>query len=373
MNTNHFRAAVSLCLLAIITVFLSGCSTQTVQTAPIMAVPVRVAKAVEKTVPIDLTAIGTSEAYAAVSVKSQVNGIIQQVHFTQGDIVKKGELLFTLDARPFQAALEQAQATLARDKAQADLDEVQARRYEALYQAGVAAKEQLDTFQATAGAQAAAVRADQSAVEAARLQVEYCSIYAPIEGRTGAVGATAGNTVKQNDLPILVVINQISPIYMDFAIPEQYLGPVKKYMTAGRLAIQATPYGDTNAETGYLSFVDNNVDNTTGTVKLKGTFANTNDRLVPGQFSTVSLRLSEQEDATVVPSQAVQTGQSNDFIFVIKADSTAEQRVVKVARTIGGESVIASGISPGETVVVDGQLRLIPGIKVRVDSDAAGS
>jgi multidrug efflux system membrane fusion protein len=187
------------------------------------------------------------------------------------------------------------------------------------------------------------------------------------------VGATAGNTVKQNDLPILVVINQISPIYMDFAIPEQYLGPVKKYMTAGRLAIQATPYGDTNAETGYLSFVDNNVDNTTGTVKLKGTFANTNDRLVPGQFSTVSLRLSEQEDATVVPSQAVQTGQSNDFIFVIKADSTAEQRVVKVARTIGGESVIASGISPGETVVVDGQLRLIPGIKVRIDSDAAGS
>lgn len=372
MNANHFRVAVCFGSLTLIATVLCGCSTQTVQTAPIMAVPVRVAKAVEKTVPIDLTAIGTSEAYAAVSVKSQVNGIIQQVHFTQGDIVNKGELLFTLDARPFQAALEQAQATLARDKAQADLDEVQARRYEALFQAGVAAKEQLDTFQATAGAQAAAVRADQSAVEAARLQVEYCSIYAPIEGRTGAVGATAGNTVKQNDLPILVVINQISPIYMDFAIPEQYLGAVKKYMAGGRLAIQATPYGETVPETGYLSFIDNNVDNTTGTVKLKGTFANAERRLWPGQFSTVALRLSEQEDATVVPSQAVQTGQSNDYLFVIKADSTAEQRVVKVARTIGGESVIASGVSPGETVVIDGQLRLIPGIKVHVQSDAAG-
>jgi multidrug efflux system membrane fusion protein len=373
MRTNYSRLTISLYVLVLITVPLAGCSTRTAETAPIEAVPVRVAKAVKKTVPVDLTAIGTSEAYAAVSVKSQLNAVLQQVHFKQGDIVKKGQLLFTLDARPFQAAMDQAQATLEHDQAQADLDQVEARRYAALYAAGVSAKEQLDTFQATAGAQEAAVRADKAAVEAARLQVEYCSIYAPIEGRTGALGATAGNLVKQNDVPILVVINQVSPIYMDFAIPEQYLGPVEKYMAGGRLAIQATPYVDTVPENGYLSFVDNNVDNTTGTVKLKGTFENKSARLWPGQFSTVSLRLAQQEDATVVPSQAVQTGQSNDYVYVIKADSTAEQRVVKVARTVGADAVIASGVTAGETVAVDGQLRLIPGVKVQITASAAGS
>ena len=372
MRPDFSKLRIPLYALALVAFPLIGCSTKVAQTASIEAVPVRVAKAVEKTVPIDLTSIGTSEAYAAVSVKSQLNAVLQEVHFQQGDIVKKGQLLFTLDARPFQAALDQAQATLEHDQAQASLDQVEANRYAALYAAGVAAKEQLDTYQATAGAQEAAVRADKAAVEAARLQVEYCTIYAPIAGRTGALGATPGNLVKQNDVPILVVINQVSPIYMDFSIPEQYLGPVKKYMASGHLAIQATPYGDTVPESGYLSFVDNNVDNTTGTVKLKGTFGNESARLWPGQFSTVSLRLSQQEDATVVPSQAVQTGQSNDYVYVIKSDSTAEQRVVKVARTIGADAVIASGVSPGETVAVDGQLRLIPGIKVQVTTEASG-
>ena len=280
--------------------------------------------------------------------------------------MKKGDLLFTLDARPFDAALAQAQGTLAHDKAQAELNRVEAERYEALYKAGVAAKEQLDQMQANAAAQEAAVRADEAAVKAAQLQVEYCKIYAPIDGRLGAIQVYPGNIVKQNDVPVLIVINQITPIYVDFSIPEQYLGIVKKYMAQGKLRVQATPYGDTVGEDGYLTFVDNTVDANTGTIKLKGTFANPDHRLWPGQFSTVSLRLAEQENATVVPSQAVQTGQSGDFIYVVGRDMTAEQRPVKVARTIGGESVISQGVAAGETVVTDGQLRLIPGVKVQL-------
>ena len=351
---------------------LSACTTRTAETAPNLAVPVTVTKAEQKTVPINLTAIGTAEAYSTVSIKSQVNAILNQVHFKQGDFVKKGDLLFTLDARPFQASLAQAQANLARDKAQEELNQVQATRYEKLYAAGVAPKEQYDQMRANADAQEALVHADDAAVESAKLQLQYCTIYSPVDGRTGALQVYPGNLVKENDVPVLVVINEISPIFVDFSVPEQYLGVVKKYMSGGRLQIQSTPYGDTVPETGYLTFVDNNVDNTTGTIKLKGTFPNGDHRLWPGQFSTVSLRLAEEEKAIVVPSQAVQTGASGDFIFVVKSDDTAESRPVKVARQIDGESVISSGIAPGDTVVTDGQLRLIPGIKVEVKKSSAG-
>ena len=174
--------------------------------------------------------------------------------------------------------------------------------------------------------------------------------------------------MKQNDVPILIVINQVSPIYINFSIPEQYLGTVDRFMGQGKLRVEATPYGDTKTETGTLTFIDNAVDNTTGTIKLKGTFDNADHRLWPGQFSTVLLRLAQDENATVVPSQAVQIGQNGDFIYVVKSDSTVEQRAVKVARAIGGESVIASGIQPGETVVTDGQLELLPGIKVQIST-----
>jgi membrane fusion protein, multidrug efflux system len=359
------------CALAALCV-IAGC-TGTAETAPNLAVPVTVAKAEQKTVPIDLTAIGSGEAYSTVSIKSQVNAILDQVHFKQGDFVKKGDLLFTLDARPFQATLDQAEATLARDKAQAELDEVQAERYQKLFAAGVTPKEQFDTAKATATAQEAAVQADQAAVQSAQLQLAYCKIYSPIDGRTGALQVYPGNLVKQNDVPILIVINQVTPFYIDFAVPEQYLGVIKKYMAGGRLPVSATPYGDTAAETGYLTFVDNSVDNTTGTIKLKATFANTDHRLWPGQFSTVSLRLAEEEHATVVPSEAVQTGQSGEFVYVVTKEMTAQQRTVTVARTIGGESVISKGVEPGETVVTDGQLRLIPGVKVQIRNNAAGS
>ena len=366
------HAALTMALPAML-LGLSACSTKSAETAPNLAIPVTVAKAVQKTVPINLTAIGTAEAYSTVSIKSQVNAILEQVHFKQGDFVKKGDLLFTLDARPFQSVLAQSEANLARDQAQAELNQVQSARYEKLYAAGVAAKEQYDQLKATADAQEALVHADQAAVQSAKLQLQYCTIHAPTDGRTGALQVYPGNLVKENDLPILVVINQMSPIFVDFSVPEQYLGVVKKYMSGGRLQIEATPYGETASEVGYLTFVDNNVDNTTGTLKLKGTFPNEDHRLWPGQFSVVSLRLAEEEKAIVVPSQAVQTGQSGDFIFVVKADQTVESQPVKVARQLEGESVISSGIAPGDTVVTDGQLRLIPGIKVQVKAAGTGS
>jgi len=366
-------ARVALAVVSLATALLTGCATKTAQTAPSFTVPVTVAQAVEKTVPIELTAIGSADAYSNVSIKAQVNAILEQVHIQEGQFVQKGDLLFTLDARPFEAALAQAQANLERDKAQAELDDVQAKRYAALYKAGVAAKEQLDQMQANADAQQAAVRADEAAVESARLQLSYCKIYAPTSGRTGALQVYPGNIVKQNDVPVLIVINQVTPIYIDFSIPEQYLGAVDTFMKRGRLKVEATPYGDTKAEIGYLTFIDNNVDTTTGTIKLKATFENADHRLWPGQFSTVLLRLAEDENATVVPSQAVQTGQNGDIIWVVKTDKTVEQRSVKVGRTVGAESVILSGVRPGETVVTDGQLRLIPNMRVQITTPVSPS
>jgi multidrug efflux system membrane fusion protein len=373
LSATNTRTLASLVLILAASLSFVSCSSKTSAVGPDMAVPVTVAKAVKKTVPVELSAIGTAEAYSTVSIKGQVNAVLKEVHFKQGDFVKKGDLLFSLDARPFQASLAQAQANLARDKAQADLTVVQAERYKKLYDEGISPKEQYDQMQANAAAQQGSVHADEAAVESAKLQLQYCEIYSPVDGRTGALQVYPGNLVKENDVPVLVVINQIAPLYLDFSVPEQYLGVIKKYMTAGRLQIEATPYGDTTPETGYLTFVDNTVDNTTGTIKLKGTFENTDHRLWPGQFSTVALRLSEQENATVVPTQAVQTGQSGDFVFVIKPDQTAESRPVKVARTLGTESVIAKGIEAGETVVTDGQLRLIPGIKVQIKTAPQGS
>jgi len=354
-------------------ILLAGCTTKTAQTAPNFTVPVTIAKAVQKTVPIELTAIGSADAFSNVSVKAQVNAVLEEVHIKEGQFVQKGDLLFTLDARPFDAALAQARANLARDKAQAELNETQAQRYEALYKAGVAPKEQLDQMESNATAQEAAVAADQAAVESARLQLEYCKIYAPISGRTGALQVYPGNIVKQNDVPVLIVINQVNPIFIDFSIPEQYLGSVDKFMKQGKLRVDATPYGDTQPEVGYLTFVDNTVDNTTGTIKLKASFENADHRLWPGQFSTVLLRLAEDENATVVPTQSVQTGQSGDIIWVVRSDKTVEQRNVKVGRVVGSDSVILSGVQPGETVVTDGQLRLIPDMKVQVTNPVAPS
>jgi membrane fusion protein, multidrug efflux system len=369
-NTN----GIAMLLSVIAAIGMScGCTTKVVHTAPMFEVPVTVAKATRKNLPVNLSAIGSASAYSTVSVESRVDAVLEQVHIKEGQFVKKGDLLFTLDARPFQAALAQAQANLARDQAQAQLDQVQAGRYNELYKAGVGTKEQYDQMQSTAVAQQAAVRADQAAVESAQLQLGYCEIYAPVSGRTGALQVYPGNIVKANSTPALIVINQVNPIYMSFSVPEQYLGSVQKFMARGRLRVEATPYGNSKPEIGYLSFVDNTIDNTTGTVMLKATFENADYQLWPGQFSNVLLRLAEEENATVVPSQAVQTGQNGDYIYVVKSDMTVEQRNVKVGRTVGADTVILNGIQPGDTVVTDGQLRLIQGIKVHISGPVAES
>lgn len=338
------------------------------------AVPVVVAQAEKKDVPLQIKAIGAVEAYSTVQVKSQINGELTGVYFSEGQDVKKGQLLFTLDKRPFEAAMQQAQGALARDEAQAANQASQAKRYDDLFKQGIISREQRDAQVTNSQALNATVAADKAAVENSKVQLSYCDIYSPIDGRTGNLIVHKGNQVKANDTVALVVINQVSPIYVTFSVPEQYLSDIKKYKTARSLAVDASVPNDPKPAVGKLSFIDNAVDTTTGTIKLKGEFANTDRRLWPGQFSDVVLTLATQSNATVVPSAAVQTGQNGQYVFVVKPDNTAEMKMVKVARTVGDQSVIASGVEPGEKVVTDGQLRLAPtGTKVEARTATPGA
>lgn len=342
----------------------AGCTDKAAAPPDAPVIPVMAAKVVQKPMPIELHAIGTGEAHATVSVESQVAGIVKAVYYQQGQYVKKGDLLVSLDDRPFQATLQLTQANFTKDKAQAELARVQAERYDKLYQSGIVPKEQYDQFVATADAADASVQADQAQIETAKLQVSYCSIYAPISGRVGSQLIYPGAVVKANDVPVLVVINEISPIYIDFSVPQQYLDEIKGYMAKGRLGVQVIPSDNSAPAMGSLTFVDNAVDPTTGTIKLKGSFSNADLRLWPGEFVNVVLRLAEQEKAIVVPSQAVQTGQQGDYVFVIKQDMTVDSRMVKISRTINGETVVTEGVKPGETIVTDGQVSLVTGSKV---------
>lgn len=328
------------------------------------AVPVTVAKVARGTIPVELHAIGTGQAFKTVSVESQVAGIVQEVHYRQGQFVQQGDLLVTLDARPFLATLAQAQAALARDTAQARLDQAQLQRYKELYQQGIVSKEQYDQNLATSTAAAATVNVDEAAIQTAKIQLSYCSIYAPISGVTGAQLVYPGATVKANDVPVLVIINQVSPIYVNFSIPQQYLESVKKLMARSRLSVQATPSGDSAAESGKLTFINNAVDPNTGTIALTASFLNKDQRLWPGQFSNVLLRLGEQQNVLVVPAPAVQAGQQGDYVFVAKSDMTVEVRQVTVGQTVNDKTQILQGLSAGETVVTDGQVRLVPGSKI---------
>ena len=349
---------------------LTGCAEKAAPAPVAEAVPVMAAKAVVKAMPVELHAIGTGEAFKTVSVESQVAGIVRAVHYQQGQYVKQGDLLVSLDDRPFVAALKQAEANLAKDKAQAELAKVEVERYSKLAQAGVVPKEQYDQQRATADAAEAAVQADEANIQTAKLNVAYCSIYAPISGRTGSQLVYPGTVVKANDLPVLVVINEVAPLYIDFSVPQQYLTQIKSYMAKGRLPVQAAPSDNSRPEAGYLSFVDNTVDASTGNIKLKATFTNPSLRLWPGEFVNVVLRLTQQENAVVVPAQAVLTGQQGDYVFLVKPDMTVDSRAVKVLRTINGESVVASNdLEPGQTVVTDGQVRLVPGVKVSIKNN----
>jgi multidrug efflux system membrane fusion protein len=357
----------------LLAVALSGCSQQQAAPAP-PAAPVAVAKVEQKAVPVELRAIGTVEAFSTVDVKAQVDGELTKVHFTEGQDVRKGQLLFTIDRQPFEAELKRAEASLARNQAQAQNAQVQAARYTRLVGEGVVAKEQYEDVVTNAAALEAAVRADKAAVENAKVRLAYTTIYSPIDGRTGSLIVHRGNIVKANDeKSTLVVINQLTPIYSSFALPEQDLSEVRRYMAAGKLKVEATIPQDAGAPIGgVVSFVDNAVDRTTGTIRLKATFSNADRRLWPGQFVNVVLTLAEQKDALVVPSVAVQTGQQGLFVFVVKPDLTVESRQVTVARARGNETVIAQGVAAGETVVTDGHLRLVPGGRVQIKNGAEG-
>lgn len=355
-----------------------GCSGKKTGSVPPPAemnqsVPVTVAEAVEKDMPVQVTAIGNVEAYSTVTIKSLVDGEIQRAYFTQGQDVRKGDLLFIIDQRPFKATLQQTEANLARDEAQAQNARQQLQRYSQLEQAGIVSKDQYDQYQTNATALEAAVRADRAAVEQAKIQLSYCSIYSPISGRTGSLLVYPGNLVKTNDTS-LVVINQITPIYVDFSVPEQYLAEIKNYEMRGRLQVLASIANNGGRPSaGRLSFINNTVDSSTGTIMLKATFPNGDRRLWPGQFVSVTVDLTTQPHATVVPSQAVQTGQQGKYIYVVKPDLTTELRPVRVGNTVGSDTVIEQGIKPGETVVTNGQLRLYPGAKVAIKNASASA
>ncbi|HXU19854.1 MAG TPA: efflux RND transporter periplasmic adaptor subunit [Verrucomicrobiae bacterium] len=328
------------------------------------AVPVVTAKVERKSIPIELHAIGTGQAFKTVSVASQTAGIVKEVNYRPGQFVREGDLLVSLDKAPFLAALSQAQAALARDKAQAQLGRADMQRYDQLYKEGVVSKQQYDQSEATSASAGATVAADEAAVETAKIQLSYCSIKAPISGVTGAQLVYPGATVAANGTPPLVVINQVSPLYVTFSVPQQYLSPIKRAMERSRLAAQATPPDSTVPEKGFLSFVNNTVDANTGTIQLMGTFANTDHHLWPGQYSNVLLRLGEQENVMVVPSQAVQSGQQGQFVFIVKPDMTVDVRQVTAGQTVENQAEILKGLAVGETVVTDGQGSLVPGTKV---------
>jgi multidrug efflux system membrane fusion protein len=331
------------------------------------AVPVLIATAMQKTVPLQIRAVGNVEAYSTVSVKSQVTGVVMQAHFKEGQDVKKGQLLFTIDPRPYDAALKQAEANLARDVAQLQNSREQARRYAELVKKEYVSKEQYDQIRANADAAEAVVQADQAAVENAKVQLSYCYIFSPLDGQVGTLLVNEGNLVRVNDATPLVVINQITPINVTFSVPEQNLADIRRHMATGSLKVAAQFQSDEGRpEQGSLAFVDNAVDRTTGTIKLKAEFKNGDRRLWPGQFINVALTLSTQSDAVVVPSEAVQVGQEGQHVFVVKPDNSVEVRPVVVARTAEGEAVIAKGLQPGEQIVREGQFLLGPESRIEI-------
>jgi multidrug efflux system membrane fusion protein len=386
------------------------------------AVPVAVAEAVRRDVPIQVSAVGNVQGLTTVAVKSQIAGQIVQAHFKEGQDVRQGDLLFSIDPRPLEAALRQAQANvtrdtaalrqaeaaleqrraevqqaeanLARDIAQMDNASVQEQRYRSLVERELVAREQYDQIRTNSAAMAATVRADRAAaenarasalaaqaavdnaraviladeamVDNARLQLGYTTIRAPMDGRTGSILVQAGNVVKANEDGPLVVITQVHPIYVTFAVPEQYLADIKRYRAAGPLRVEAYPDRRRPPARGEVTFVNSTVDATTGTIQLKGTFPNTDNLLWPGQFLDVMLTLTIQPGAIVVPAQAVQPGQQGSYVFVVKPDLSVESRKIEPGRRLEREIIVDKGLAAGERIVTDGQLRLRPGTKVEI-------
>jgi membrane fusion protein, multidrug efflux system len=394
MSINARGVLASLC--AAVCLALSGCDRQVQATAPQAApvAPVSAVAALRESVPTELRVVGTVEASAIVQVKSQIAGQLETVNFSEGQNVARGDLLFVIDQRPYQEALRQAEAAvnrdraiiaqaeaaLARDTAQARFAESDAARYTELSKAGVVSRSQSDqsrsqadaTREAARASEAsiasarAALEADTAAVATARLNLGYCEIRAPIAGRAGNLLIHAGNLVKANDAP-MVVIHQVAPVFATFSVPEQHLAAIRKLSGNRRLAVRVLAQDNPGRATaGYLSVIDNTVDTATGTIRLKATFDNGDRALWPGQFVTVVLTLDTVANAVVIPTEAVQNGQQGQFVWVVKPDQTVETRVVETGRAFGKNILVASGIAAGETVVTDGHMRLAPGGKVRI-------
>jgi len=370
-------------------------------------VPVVVATVMQKDVPVNIDVIGNVEAYSTISVKAQVGGQLTKVYFQEGDYVKKDDQLFTIDPRPFQAqlgqaqaqlgqaqanstrdsaALNQAEANLARDTANQKYAETEAGRYAKLFDQGIVSREQTDQMHANSDALNQTILADKAAIESARAQIgadkaaianaeamvenakvqmEYTAIRSPIDGRTGNLAVKQGNIVAPNTME-LMTISEVHPIYVTFSVPEAQLGEIKKYMAQRKLPVQAQPQDNgSSAENGVLTFIDNSVDPSTGTIKLKGTFENHDNTLWPGEFVRVSLRLTTRPNAVVVPNQAVQTGQDGQFVYVVKQHRTVEMRPVVTSTRVDQDLVVDSGLTPGEIIVTEGQLRLAPNSRVQ--------
>lgn len=364
------RRSAGILLLAAVAVlayyhFRAPGNDQSTRTSSVVPAPVLTAIAEERTVPVLLTAIGNVEAQSTVSVKSRVDGQIVEVAVKEGQSVQKGDLLFRIDPRPFEAQLRQAEANLARDQANLTKAEADLARYQSLSEKGYTSQQRYEEATALKNSLIATIRAHEAAIEIARLNLEFTSIHSPIDGRAGSVLVDAGNLVEANADDPMLVIAETDPIYVAFSVPERNLARIKQRMAEGVLKVQVTiPDEGGTPMTGDIFFINNAVDTTTGTIQLKALFGNESERLTPGQFVNVSIRLAEIHQAIVVPSQAIQSSQKGAFVYVVKDDKTVDMRMVDVGPSSGQSIVITKGLSGGETIVTDGQLRLFPGRNV---------
>jgi multidrug efflux system membrane fusion protein len=364
------RLAVAMWLAVAVPVLTAtGCSKKDPSAAaPPEAAPVTVASVARQDVPLEVRAIGHVEPFTTVDVKARVGGQVTRVGFREGENVRKGDLLFQIDPRPYQAALAQARAQLERDRALARNAEEDVKRYTELVKKDYVTREQYDATRANAAAALASARANEAAVQNAQLQLSYCTVTAPVSARTGSVLVHPGNMVQASDEQPLVVLNQIQPILVTFSVPESSLAQIRERVRPGeKLKVVASPAGNAaRSQDGELSFVDNAVNAGTGTILLKATFSNGDETLWPGEYVDVVLTLATEPQAITVPTQAVQTGQAGQYVWVVRKDLTVESRPVTVKRTQGPLAVVAKGLEAGEQVVTDGQLRLAPGARVEI-------
>lgn len=359
---------ITITLMALL--FCAGCSTGEKSSGrPPVTVPVIIATAVEKNVPQILKTIGSVEASQMVSIRARIGGALTKVAIMEGRDVKQGDLLFMIDSRPYQQAMEAALANLARDQAQLANAEKEVQRYAELIKDEYVTKSQYDQVNTAAEVLRNTVRSDEAAVETTRLNLKYCNIIAPVSGRTGVITVHEGDQIKADDIE-MVAINQITPVQVSFSLPEQHLSAIRTYASAGSLPVETRfPNDPGKPSAGKLSFINNAVDPATRTILLKATFPNTDKRLWPGQFVNVILTLTVRPHAVIVPSRAIQMGQQGTFVFVVKPDFTVESRLISPGQEIDGATIVEKGLQAGEKVVTDGQLRLVPGSKVQIQNN----